>query len=118
MGRRAELRDTLRDDQQYCDWVKTVEPKNKSFKMFPEFLAASGGEDQGKHEETIGEKKRIRLNELSREAAAPSAEREMNITTVDAIARHLAAARREAPTKDEATAKRETAARDETTAKL
>ena len=41
----------------------------------------------------------------------------MNITTVDAIARHLAAARREAPTKDEATAKRETAARDETTAK-
>ena len=38
MGRRAELRDTLRDDQQYCDWVKTVEPKNKSFKKFQSFL--------------------------------------------------------------------------------
>ena len=90
MGRRAELRDTLRKKVQRCAPKRSATLRlgqNSGIELqelqeVPDFLAASGGEDQGKHEERIGEENtttddaiarhldRIRLIELSRAAAA------------------------------------------------
>ena len=81
-------RDVYRNDQQYCDQVKTVEPKNKIFKKFQSFSRRVEEKTRENMRKELEKRQdRIRLIELSRAAAAPSAEREMNTTTDDAIAR-------------------------------
>ena len=65
MGRRAELRDSVRKNAQRCLPKRSAilrsgqnsGTEEQELQEVPEFLAASGGEDQGKHEERIGERK-------------------------------------------------------------
>ena len=102
-------RDVYRNERQYCEWVMTVESQNKGLTKFQKFLQRVEEETRGNLRKELEEReKRIQSNELNRAAAASSEERETNVTTNDAIARHLAAA------ENEATAKREAAARNET----
>ena len=101
-------RDVYRNAQQYCEWAKEVESQNKGLTRFQNFLLRIEEKTrENVRKELEKREKKIQLNEMNRAAAASSEEREMNTTTDDAIARHLAAA------EDEATAKREAAARSE-----
>ena len=102
-------RDVYRDDQQYCEWIKTVESQNKGLTKFQSFLQRVEEKSrENVRKELEKREKRIQLNEMNRAAAASSEEPKMNMTTNDAIARHLVAAEKEA------TARREAAARNET----
>ena len=102
-------RDVYRNERQYCEWIMTVESQNKGLTKFQKFLQRVEEETRENLRKELEEReKRIQSNELNRAAAASSEERETNVTTNDAIARHLAAA------ENEATAKREAAARNET----
>ena len=97
-----------RNEQQFCEWVSTVESQNRGLSIFQSFLQRVEEKTRENVRKELEEReKRIQLNELNRAAAASSEEREMNMTTNDAIAGHLAAA------EDEATARREAAARNE-----
>ena len=98
-------RDVYRDDQQYCEWIKTQESQNKGLTKFQNFLQRVEEKSrENVRKELEKREKRIQLNEMHRAAAASSGEPKTN----DAIARHLVAAEREA------TARREAAARNET----
>ena len=65
MGRRGELRDTLRKSSPRCLPKRSAILRlgqncgieEQELHEVPEFLAVSGGEDQGKHEERIGEER-------------------------------------------------------------
>ena len=98
-------RDVYRHDQQYCEWIKTVESQNKGLTKFQSFLQRVEEKSrENVRKELEKREKRIQLNEMNRAAAASSGEPNTN----DAIARHLVAA------ENEATARREAAARNET----
>ena len=45
--------DVYRDDQQYCECIKTVESMNKGFTKFQHFFRQVAGEKQGQNEERI-----------------------------------------------------------------
>ena len=98
-------RDVYRDDQQYCEWIRTVESQNKGLTKFQSFLhRVQEKSRENVRKELEKREKRVQLNEMNRAAAASSGEPKTN----DAIARHLVAAEKEA------TARREAAARNET----
>ena len=98
-------RDVYRDDQQYCEWIKTVESQNKGLTKLQSFLQRVEEKSrENVRKELEKRERRIQLNEMNRAAAASSGDPKTN----DAITRHLVAA------ESEATARREAAARNET----
>ena len=68
-------RDVYRNEQQYCEWIKTVESQNKGLTKFQSFLQRVEEKSrENVRKELEKREKRIQLNEMNRAAAASSEE--------------------------------------------
>ena len=62
-------RDVYRDDQQYCEWIKTVESQNKGLTKFQSFLQRVEEKSrENVRKELEKREKKIQLNEMNRAA--------------------------------------------------
>ena len=97
-----------RDDQQYCEWIKSAESTNEGLTKFQKFFRRKEEKNRDimRKEWKIREGK-IWMSELGQGELASSDEREANTTRDDALVRHLAAAESAALMKEEKAAKRE-----------
>ena len=51
-------RDVYRNEQQYCEWIKTVESQNKGLTKFQNFLQRVEEKSRGKRKERNGEERK------------------------------------------------------------